>query len=147
MATGRPSACSFEGRHTRRSPDLRTNDENTVPTTANRRSTRARATWRAPAFKLLAWREDLRRPWSPASTPRFDIPPEQRSWNWNTALVASPCAKLELKHTTGCKSMREAGAGTHHWLQVNARSWSWNIPLVASQCVAPGWPAGLRLTA
>ena len=36
-ATGRPSSC----------PDPRTNDENTVPTTANRRSTRAEATRRA----------------------------------------------------------------------------------------------------
>ena len=50
------------------------------PTTANRRSTRAKASRRAPTFKLLAWREELCRPWSPASTPRFDVPPEQRSW-------------------------------------------------------------------
>ena len=103
-ATGQPSSGLFEGRYALRSPDPRTNDENTVPTTANWRSTRAKATRRAPTFKLLAWREELRRPWRPASAPRFDVPPEQRSW-------------------------------------------SRNVSLVVSHFVAPGRPAGLRLTA
>ena len=91
-ATRWPSSCSFEGLYAPRSPDPRTNDENTIPTTANRHSTRAKATRRAPTFKLLAWREELRCTWSPTSTPRFDVPPEQRSWR--------------QEHTTGCKSMR-----------------------------------------
>ena len=90
-ATGRPSSCSFEGRYAPRSPNPRTNNENTVPTTANRRSTRVEATRRAQTFKLLAWREELRNPWSPVSTPRFDVPPEQRSWSRNVPLVASQC--------------------------------------------------------
>ena len=86
-----PSACSFEGRYAPRSPDPRTNDENTVLTTANRRRTRAEATRRAPTFKLLAWKEELRRPWSPASTPKFDVLLEQQSWR--------------QERSTGCKSM------------------------------------------
>ena len=33
--------------------------------------------------KPLSWREKLSRPRSPASTPRFDVPPEQPSWSLN----------------------------------------------------------------
>ena len=88
-ATGRPSSSTFEGRYAPRSTDSRTIDENTVPTTANRRSTRAEATRRAPTFKLLAWREDLRRPWSPASTQRGDLPAKQPSWSLSSPLLAN----------------------------------------------------------
>ena len=91
-ATGWPSSRSFEGRYAPRSPNPHTDDENTVPAmSANRRSMRAEATQRAPTFKIMAWREKLRPPWSPASTPRFDDPPR--------------AAKLESEHTTGCMSM------------------------------------------
>ena len=62
-----------------------------VPTTVNRRSTRAEVTRRAPTLKIMAWRVKLRRPRSPESTPRFDVPPEQRSWSRNLPLVAIVC--------------------------------------------------------
>ena len=87
-ATGRPSSCSFEGRYAQRSPTPAPATKTPVPTTVNRRSTGAKATRRAPSFKTVAWRV-LRRTRSPASTPRFDVPPEQRSWSRNTTSCES----------------------------------------------------------
>ena len=60
-----------------------------LPTTVNRRITRADAKWRAPTFSFISWRVKLRRPRSPASIPRFDVPPEQRSWSRNLSRVVN----------------------------------------------------------
>ena len=81
-ATGRPPSCSFDGRYAPRSTDPHTNDENTCP--HNSESAQYEGRRNAESTNL-----QLRRPWSPASAPRFDVPPEQGSWSRNVPLVAS----------------------------------------------------------
>ena len=107
----------FEGRYAPRSPDPRTKPENTVPTTAIRRSTRAKQRGEHQPSKPLVWREKLSRPWSPASTPRFDVSPEQRSWSLNMPLVAI----TELYSSVVAIQRQAHPPGACHWLQFNAR--------------------------
>ena len=82
-ATGLPSSCAFEGRHAPRSPDPGTNDESPSPQQRPDAARGPKQRGEHQPSKPLAWREKLSRPRSPASTPRFDVPPEQRSWSLN----------------------------------------------------------------
>ena len=60
-----------------------------VPTTVNRRSTRAEATWRAPTLKIMAWRVDCA---------ALGAPRQHRDRRPTRA------AKLETERTTACES-------------------------------------------
>ena len=82
-ATGRPSSCAFEGRYAPRSPDTRTNDEPPSPQQPRDAIRGPKQRGEHQPSKPSAWSEELSRPWSPASTPRFDVPSEQRSWSLN----------------------------------------------------------------
>ena len=104
-ATGRPSLCTFEGRYAPRSPDPHTNDKSPPP---QQRPDAVRGPKQLGEYqpsKPSAWREELSRPRSPASTLRFDVPPEQRSWSLNMSW---------LQFSAGLSP------GTCHWLQFNA---------------------------
>ena len=82
-ATGRSFSCSFEGRE---APTSAPTTKTPVPTTVNRRSTRAEATWRAPTFKIMAKTVDC------------------------AALGASRQHREATSHPS-----RQVGAGTYHW--------------------------------
>ena len=90
-ATGWPSSCAFEGRYAPRSPDPRTKDETPSPQLRFDAARGSKQRGEHQPSKPLAWREKLSRPRSPASTPRFDVPPEHRSCSWNMPLVAIQC--------------------------------------------------------
>ena len=104
-AIGRSSSCAFEGRYAPRSPDPRTNDESPSPQQRPDAVRGSKQRGEHQPSKPLAWREELSRPRSPESTPRFDVPPEQRSWNLNMSW---------LQFNAG------PSPGTCHWLQFNA---------------------------
>ena len=84
----------------------------TVPTTATRRPRGPKQRGEHQPSKPLAWREELSRPRSPASTPRFDVPPEQRSGalacpgrNWMQAQLyprSMPLAAIQ------CRTVQQA---------------------------------------
>ena len=101
-ATGRPSSCAFEGRYAPRSPDPRTNDESPSPQQRPDAMRGPKQRGEHQPSKPLARREKLNRPRSPASTSRFDVPPEQRSWSLNMSW---------LQFNAG------PTPGTCHWLQ------------------------------
>ena len=113
-ATGWPSSCAFEGRYAPRSPDPRTNGESPSPQQRPDAVRGPKQRGEHQPSKPSAWREELSRPRSPASTPRFDVPPEQRSWSLNMSC----------------------------WSQFNAGSNPRNMPLVAIQCSTSGAPPG-----
>ena len=117
-ATGRPSSCAFEGRHAPRSPDPRTNDESPSPQKRPDAARGPKQRREHQPSKPLAWKEKLSRPRSPASTPRVDVPPEQRSWSLNLSW---------LQFNAG------PTPGTCHWLQLNAGPSGRNMPLIAIQ--------------
>ena len=104
-ATGRPSSCAFEGRYAPRSPDPRTNGKSPSPQQRPDAVRGPKQRGEHQPSKPLARREKLSRPRSPASTPRFDVPPEQRSWSLNMSW---------LQFNAG------PSPGTCHWLQFNA---------------------------
>ena len=104
-ATGRPSSCAFEGRHAPRSPNPYTNDESPSPQQRPDAVQGPKQRGEHQPSKPLARREKLSRPRSPASTPRFNVPPEQRSWSLNMSW---------LQFNAG------PSPGTCHWLQFNA---------------------------
>ena len=89
-ATGRPSSCAFEGRYAPRSPDTRTNDEYPSPQQPLDAVRGPKQRGEHQASKPSAWREKLRRPRSPVSTPRFDVPSEQRSSGRNSMHAPYP---------------------------------------------------------
>ena len=89
-ATGRPSLCAFEGRYAPRSPDTRTNDGPPSPQQLPDAVRGPKQRGEHQPSKPSAWREKLRRPRSPASTPRFDVPPEQQSWSLNMSWSQAP---------------------------------------------------------
>ena len=103
-ATGRPSSCAFEGRYAPQSPDTRTNDEPPSPQQRPDAVRGPKQRGEHQPSKLSAWREELSRPRSPASTPRFDVPPEQRSWSLNMSW--SHCRPQPQEHATGRNSMQ-----------------------------------------
>ena len=112
-ATGRPSSCAFEGRYAPRSPDPRTNDESPSPQQPPDAVRGPKQCGEHQPSKPLAWREKLSRPRSPASAPRFDVPPEQRSWSLNMSW---------LQFNAG------PSPGTCHWLQFNAGPSASGVP-------------------
>ena len=112
-ATEQPSSCTFEGWYALRSPDTRTNDESPFPQQLPNAVRGPKQRGEHQPSKPSAWREELSRPRSPASTPRFDVPPEQRSWSLNMS-----------------------------WSQFNAGPHPRNMPLVAIQCSTSGAPPG-----
>ena len=104
-----PSSCSFEGRYALRCPDPRTNDETPSPHAARGPKQRGE---HQPS-KPLVWREKLGRPRSPASTLRFDVPPEQRSWSLNMFWLqfnAGPSARYMPLVAVQCRTIRQWGS-------------------------------------
>ena len=116
-ATVRPSSCVFEGQYAPRSPDPRTNDETPFPQQRFNAARGPKQRGEHQPSKPLAWRDKLSRPLSPASTPRFDVTPEQRSWSRNMPLVAfnartirpvglHPAAQMRRVHSVEKRSSR-----------------------------------------
>ena len=105
-ATGRPPSCAFEGRYAPRSPVPRTNDESPSPQQRPDAVRGPEQRGEHQPSKPSAWREKLSRPRSPASTPKFDVPPEQRSWSLNMSWLQSMKAQPQ-EHATGCKSVQD----------------------------------------
>ena len=93
-ATGRPSSCSFEGRYAPRSPDPRTNDENTGP----HNSESAQYEGRSNAESTNLQHNGVEGRTAPPLEPRV-----------NTEIRRPTRAmKLEPELTTGCESTHES---------------------------------------
>ena len=115
-ATGRPSSCAFEGRYAPRSPDTRTNDGPPSPQQLPDVVRGPKQRGEHQPSKLSAWREELNRPRSPASTPRFDVPPEQRSWSLNMSwsqFNAGPNPRYMPLVAIQCRTVRQVRL--HQW--------------------------------
>ena len=109
-ATGRPSSCAFEGRYAPRSSDTRTNDEPPSPQQLPDAVRGPKQRGEHQPSKPSAWREELSRPRSPATTQRFDVSLEQRSWSLNMSWSQFNAGPQPQEHATGCSSMQDRSA-------------------------------------
>ena len=125
-ATRRPSSCSFEGQYTPRSPDPRTNDENTGPHNSESTQYEDRSNDESTDLKDCGEERRLCGPRSPASTQRGDVSPEQPSWSLGSPLLRYRLIGLVVKASAlraedpgfeSCLRRDFFGVESYQWLQ------------------------------
>ena len=83
---------------------------NTVPTTAIRRSTRAKTTRRAPPFKTIGMEGKTEPPTEPRVNTEIRRPTRAAELEPKHVLVAIQCRPVRQEHATGCNSMQDRPA-------------------------------------
>ena len=102
---GRPHAClKADTPHEAPTPYQR---RNIVPTTATRRSTRAKTTRRAPTFKTIGVEGKAEPPTEPRVNTEIRRPTRAADLEPKHVLVAIQCRPVRQEHATGCNSMQD----------------------------------------